>query len=161
LQHVEGLLATTFADDDAVRPHAQSVLHQFTLANLSSAFSIGRTGLKSPHVELLQLQFRRILYGNQPLVSRAIGLQPLKHRGLATSGAAANDQRYPSADGRFQHIDNRRANGPDFDQTVHAERTFSELADRYQRAIDGNWLYGHVNARAVRQARINHRRGLV
>src|SRR5262245_105033 len=49
LQHVEGFLAATFADDDAVRPHAQRVLHQLALADFSSALGVGRTRLEAPN----------------------------------------------------------------------------------------------------------------
>src|SRR5439155_1611620 len=55
----------------------------------------------------------------------------------------------------------RRANGSDLDQTIHAQCALGELADRYEGTVDGNWLYGDIDARAVREASVDHRRGFV
>ena len=69
LQHVEGFFAATLANDDAVWPHAQSVLDELALPDFAFALSVRRSRFQSPHVRLLQLQLRRILDRNQAFVA--------------------------------------------------------------------------------------------
>ena len=68
LQQIERLGAAHFADDDAFRAHTQAVAHQIAHMNGAIAFKIGRAGFEPHHVGLLQLQFRRVLAGDHPLV---------------------------------------------------------------------------------------------
>ena len=55
LEHVERLTATRLPDDYAVGPHTQRVTHEVTNRNLASSFYVGRAGLESDGVPLLQL----------------------------------------------------------------------------------------------------------
>ena len=72
LQHVERLFAAALADDDAIRPHAQRVAHEIALANLALALDVGRAGLQAADMRLLQLQFRRVLDGDEALAVRNV-----------------------------------------------------------------------------------------
>ena len=99
LQHVEGFLAAHLADDDAVGPHAQRVLDQLALANLAFAFDIGRTRFQPADMRLLQLQFRRVLDGDQALLGRDVAGQRVEQRRLAAAGAARNQDRLARLDG--------------------------------------------------------------
>ena len=70
LEHVEGLAATTLADDDAVRAHTQTALDQLANRHRSLAFDVGRTRFELDPVRLLQLELGRVLARDQPLVLR-------------------------------------------------------------------------------------------
>ena len=68
LQHVEGLLAATLAEDDAVGTHAQRVLHELALADFALAFDVRRPRFHAANVRLLQLQLGGVLDGDQALL---------------------------------------------------------------------------------------------
>ena len=70
LKHIEGFIATALANDNAIRPHAQRVLHQVALANFAFAFGIGRPRFQPSDMQLLQLQFRCIFDRDQTLFVR-------------------------------------------------------------------------------------------
>ena len=56
------------ADDDALGAHAQAVLDEVAHGDLALAFEIGRARLQAHHMGLLQLQFGRVLAGDDALV---------------------------------------------------------------------------------------------
>jgi len=68
LEHVQCFARPDFANDDPIRPHTQTVLHQVALRHLTFAFNVRRTRFKPDHVGLLQLQLRCILNGDDALV---------------------------------------------------------------------------------------------
>ena len=70
LKHIEGFLAATLANYNAVWPHAQCILYQVALANFALAFGIGRPRFQPSNMQLLQLQFRGVLDRNQTFMVR-------------------------------------------------------------------------------------------
>ena len=56
------------ADDDAVGPHAQAVLHQIADGDRALAFQVGRAALQLHPVILRQLQLGGVLDGDDALV---------------------------------------------------------------------------------------------
>jgi hypothetical protein len=68
LQHVQRFGAAALADDDAVRTHTQTVLHQVALSHFSLAFHVHRPGFQTDHVRLLQLQFGGVFNRDDALV---------------------------------------------------------------------------------------------
>ena len=91
LQQVERLGSAHFADDDAFGPHAQAVLDQVAHGDLAFAFEVGRAGFQAHHVRLLQLQFGRVLAGDDALVVVDEVREAVEQRGLARAGAAGDD----------------------------------------------------------------------
>src|SRR5579871_5363760 len=98
LQHVEGFLAAALAEDDAVGPHAERVLDEFALANFALALDVRRPGFHAADMRLLQLQFRRVLDGDEALLFGNEGRQGVEHRRLAGAGAAGDDERHARTD---------------------------------------------------------------
>src|SRR5215208_4101514 len=86
LQHVEGLLASTFTYDDTVRSHAQRVLHEFTLPDLALSLGVWWARLQPAYIWKLELQFSRILDRDNSFLRRDIGRQSIEQRGFATTG---------------------------------------------------------------------------
>jgi hypothetical protein len=88
LQQIECLRTTDFADDDAFRAHAQAVPDQLAHGDLAAAFEVGRTGLQADHMGLLELQFGRVLAGDDAFVEINVAGQAVEQRGLAGAGTA-------------------------------------------------------------------------
>ncbi len=55
LQHVECLRTPDFAEDDAVRAHAQRISDQRALGHLAFSLDVGRAGFQPNHMRLLKL----------------------------------------------------------------------------------------------------------
>ena len=55
------------ADDDPVRPHAQTVFYKIAHGDLALAFQVRRPGLKAHDMWLLELQLGGVLTGDDPL----------------------------------------------------------------------------------------------
>lgn len=87
LEHVHGLGAADFADDDAVRAHAQCVAHQRALRDFTAAFYIGRTRFHAHHMRLLQLQLGRILDGDHAFHGGNVARKNIEQRCLAGARA--------------------------------------------------------------------------
>src|SRR5664279_6083917 len=64
LQHVEGFLSAHLAHDYPVRPHAQCVDDQFALTYGSLPLHVRGPAFKPNNVLLLQLEFGRVLDGD-------------------------------------------------------------------------------------------------
>ena len=67
LQHVEGFRAADLAYDDPVRTHPQRVAHERALIDLPAPLDIRRPGFKRDYMVLLQLEFGRVLDGDDAL----------------------------------------------------------------------------------------------
>lgn len=94
LQHVERFGAAHFAENDAVRAHAQRIAYQRALCDLALALDIGRARLEAQHMLLTQLQLGRVLDRDDALVGGNEAGQNIEQRRLAAAGTA-----------RDQHID--------------------------------------------------------
>ena len=70
LEHVERFLAADLAHDDAIGSHTQRIDDKLALAHGALAFDVRRSRLEPRHVLLTQLQFRRVLDGDDALVFR-------------------------------------------------------------------------------------------
>ncbi len=136
LQHVEGFLAATLAEDHAVGPHAQRVLDQVALADFALALDTGRPRLHAPDMRLLQLKLGRVFDGDEAFLVGDEGRQRVEHRRLARAGAARDDGRHPRLDGGAEQLGHLRTQRADLDELVEVERPFGEFADREQRAVD-------------------------
>ncbi len=157
LQHVEGFLAAALAEDDAVGPHAQRVLHQFALTDFALAFDIGRPRFHAADMRLLQLKLGGVFDGDQALFFRDEGGQRIEHGGLAGAGAAGNDRGDARLHRRPEQLGHRRTQRADFHQPAEVERLLGKFADRDQGAVDADRPHRHVDARAVLQARVAKR----
>ncbi|MCY1232314.1 hypothetical protein D9M72_447980 [compost metagenome] len=73
LQHVQALAAADFAYDDAVRTHAERILHEIADGHRSLAFDVGRAAFEANNVALLQLKLYSILDCHDTVVFRDEG----------------------------------------------------------------------------------------
>ena len=161
LEHVEGLAAADLADHDPVRPHAQRVAHQVADGDLALALDVRRPALQPHHVLLLELQLDGVLDGDDALVVGDEGGQHVEQGGLAGAGAAGDDDVQLRLDAGVQQLGHLRGERAELDEVADASAGPCELADGERGAVDGQRRDDGVDARAVRQAGVDHRRGLV
>ena len=161
LQHVEGLAAADFADDDAVRTHAQGVADQIALRHFATALQAGDPGLHPDHVRLLQLQLGRVLDRYDSLADIDQPRQRIQQRRLARAGAARNDHVEARARGHLQQTRNRRRHRAEFDEPGKVDLVARELADRYVGTVERQRRKHDIDAGAVLQPCVHHRGALV
>ena len=161
LEHVEGLGPADLADDDAVGPHAQRVADEVADADLASTFDVGRPALEADHVALAELELDRVLDGDDALGVGHERRQHVEQRRLAGAGPAGHEDVQPAADAGRDQLGDRRRERPEPDQVVDLQRVAGELADGEHRAVDGQRRDHRVDAGAVGQAGVDHRRRLV
>jgi len=95
------------SEDDALWPHAQSVLDELALPNFALAFDVRRARLHAGDMRLLQLELGRILDGDQALLLGDIGGKRVEHGRLAGAGAAGDnggDARLHGGGEQFRHL---------------------------------------------------------
>ncbi len=130
LQHVEGRRVTNLADDYAIGPHTQGILHQVADRDLASALDVGRPRLHPDHVILAQLQLRGVLDGDDALVVSDVGRQDVEGRRLARAGASGDQDVELAADAGVQEIRSLPSERAESDEVTIGERVGGELADR-------------------------------
>ncbi len=161
LEQIERLRSAHLADDDALGPHAQAVLDQVAHGDLALALDIGRAGLETDHVGLLQLKLGGVLGGDDALVRLDVARQAVEQRRLAGAGAAG-DQHVAARAG--DDLEDGGAIGGDravLDELIEGELVLLELADGQGRPVDGERRSDDVDAAAVGEARVADRRGFV
>src|SRR3984957_8000946 len=91
LEQIEGFRSANLADDDAFGPHAQAVLYEITHGDLADAFQIRRARLEPHYMGLLELEFGRVLAGDDSLIKVDIVRQTIQERSLAGARPAGDD----------------------------------------------------------------------
>ena len=161
LQQIERLRSAHFAHDDPFGPHTQAVLDQIAHRDLSGAFEIGRTRFQPHDVRLLQLQFRRVFAGDDPLVGFDVVGQAIEQRRLARARAAGDDDVAAHAADDLEDFGAGRRNRAETRELIERQLVLLEFADRQRGAVDRQRRGDDVDARAVDQARVADRRGFV
>ena len=161
LQHVERFLAADLADDDAVGAHAEGVDHELALLDRAFAFDVRRPRFEPDDVLLLELQFGRVLDGDDALVLADEARQDVEQRRLAGAGAAADQAVQARAHAVAEEVEHRPRHRAERHQVLALQALLRKPPDREQRTVDGERRDDRVDARAVRQARVDHRRAVV
>ena len=162
LEHVQRLRAADLADDDAVGAHAQGVADELADADLALALDVRRARLERDHVLLLELELGRVLDRDDALVVRDEGGERVQRRRLTGAGTAGDeDVQLARARTRRGTAPPRGVSVPNVDQVVDRVRVARELPDRQRRPAQRERRDDRVDAAAVGEARVDHRRGLV
>ena len=161
LQQVERFRSAHFADDDAFRPHTQTVAHQIAHGDLALALEIGRPCLQPHHMRLLQLQFGGVLAGNDTLVIVDVAGQTIEQRRFAGAGAAGNEHIHTAAADHLEDFGAFRRNRSVADQLLECQLVLAEFADGERRPVDRQRRHDRVDTRTVRQTRVADRRSFV
>ena len=142
-------------------PHTQAVLDQVAHGDLAFAFEVGRPGFQAHHVRLLQLQLGGVLAGDDALVVVDELRETVEQRGFAGAGAAGDDGVDAAAAENLQDLGAFRRDRAELDQVVEPELVLLEFADGERGAVERERRRDHVDARAVREARVADRRGFI
>ena len=161
LEHVERLGAADLAHDDAVGAHAQRVADELADADLALALDVRRARLERDDVALLELELGRVLDRHDALVagtkpesalSSVVLPEPVPPEIRMLTLPRTQAARNVAGGGR------QRAERGQVGQRVRVAR---ELPDRQRRAAQRERRDDRVDAAAVGQARVDHRRALV
>ncbi len=135
LQHVERFGAANLADDDPVRTHPQRVAHERALIDLPAPLDIRRPRFERDDVVLLQLEFGRILDGDDPFGVVDHPGQRVEERRLARAGAAGHDDVQAAARGDLKRRGELGRKASRIDESVEVENRAGKLADGKARAL--------------------------
>ena len=161
LQHVERFLAADLADDDAIGPHTQRVDQQLPLPDRAFAFDVRRARFEAHHVRLAQLKLGRVLDRDDAVAVGDERRQHVQQRRLAGAGTAADQDVELGRDAVAQELEHVRRERLEADEVFGLQAFGRKTANREQRTVDGERRNDRVDARAVRQARVDHRRAVV
>src|SRR3990172_1180788 len=161
LEHVQGLARTTLPDDDPVGPHPEGVPDELPDRDRALALDVRRPGLEGHHVLLPELELGGVLDRHDPLVVRDEARQDVQGRRLAGAGAAGDEDVEARFDARPEELEHLGCRGPEADQVVHGEGGGRELPDRDHGTDERQGRDDRVDARAVGQTGVDHRRRLV
>ncbi len=110
---------------------------------------------------MVERELGRILDGDHALAVGHIGGQRIEQRRLARAGAAADEDIAARLDGSLEQLVELGAHGAKALQVRGRQRVLAELADRHHRAGQRQRGNHHVDAAAIRQARIDHGIGFI
>jgi len=162
LEHVQRFAAAHLADDDPVGTHPERSLHQRADRDLAFPLRVGVARLERDEVRNAgDLQFRRILDRDDPLVRRDAVGEGVQKRRLARPGAAADEHVVfrPDQPGQpVRRLLRQRAAG---DEIVQRHRPLRKLADRHRRPVQRHRRQHHVHPRPVRKPGVDDRIRLV
>ena len=160
-EQVERLGPAHLADDQPVRPHPQRVAHEPADRHLAATLEVRRPRLEPHDVRQRQPQLGGVLDRHDALGGIDERGERAERRRLARAGAAADQQRAARGDGAAEELEQRRRQRPVRHEVVRREAARAEAADRQQRPVERERRQHHVHARAVGQARVAERLGLV
>ena len=141
--------------------HTQAVPDQVAHGDLAFALEVGRARFQAHRVRLLQLQFGRVLAGDDALVVVDELRQAVEQRGLAGAGAAGDQRVDAAAADDLEDLGALRRDRAEVDELVERQLVLLELTDGERGAVDRERRHDHVDAGAVGQARVADRRGFV
>ena len=161
LQQVEGLGSAHFADDDPLGTHTQAVLDEIAHGDLAFALEVGRAGFETHHVRLLQLQFRRVLAGDDALVLLDEAGEAVEQRGLARTGTAGDQHVGADAAEDAEHLGAFGRDRAVLDELREGQLVLLELTNGERGAVDRERRGDDVDARAVGEAGVADRRAFI
>ena len=112
-------------------------------------------------MRVAQAQLGRVLDGHDPLAVGDERRQRVERRRLARAGAAADQHVAARAHGAVEQVVQGGRPGAVCDEVLRAEAARAETANRQHRAVERERSDNDVDARAIGQARVAQRLGLV
>jgi hypothetical protein len=117
LEQIKGFSTTHFADDDSVRPVAQSGLQQVADGHgwQSSLFA---AGFQSHQVGLSDVQFSRVLDQQNPFINGDRISEDIQKRSLSAAGSSADKDVLPTPDLLLEQLSSDGAQSSVFDKVT-------------------------------------------
>ena len=161
LEHVHGLGASDLTHDDAVGAHTQGVAQKLADPDLAGALDVRRARLERDHVVLLELELGGVLDRHDALVSGDVGRHRVQQRRLTGTGTAGDEDVELPLHAGGQEVRRAARDRAELDEVVHRVRVARELPDRERRPAERERRDDRVHTAPVREAGVDHRRGLV
>ena len=161
LEHVERLGAADLADDDPVGAHAQAVADEVADRDLALALDVRRARLEPQRVALVELELGGVLDRDDAVVVRDRLGEDVQERRLSGAGTARDEDVQARLDAALEELDRLGRQRPEPDHVLEAEPVAGELPDRDERPGERERRDDRVDAAAVGEARVDHRRRLV
>src|SRR6185437_15185085 len=161
LQHVQCLFAANLAEHHAVGTHTEGVDDELALADRAAAFDVGRASLKTDYVFLAQLQFGRVFDGDDALALRDKAGERVQQCGLTGTGTARDNNVQTRLNATLKEFQHGRSEGLKAQEILGPERIGAKAPDGEDRAVHSERRNDRVNARAIRETGVHHRRRLV
>lgn len=112
-------------------------------------------------MRLLQLQFGRVLAGDDALVAVDVVGEAVEQSRLAGAGAARDDDVAANTTDDLEDFGALRRDGTELDQLIERQLVLLEFADGECGAVDGERRSDDVDARAVGKAGVADRAGFI
>ena len=136
LEHIQGLAAATFADDQPVGTHSQAVHHQVTDVDGTLAFDVGGPGLQAHHVLLAQLQLGAVFNRDNTIRIGDEAAQHIQQCRLAGACAATDDNVQMGDNAGFNKFGELLGKAAKAYQVFDGQRFLAEFTDGDTRPID-------------------------
>lgn len=150
LYHVNSLCSSDLPHDDAVRPHPEGSPDKLPDGDLPSSLHVWVSGLQPHQVGYsLDLKLRVVLDGNDPLLRRYELGQGVEKRGLAGTGASADEDIVPGYDQHLQEARRLLAEGSQADQVLHGDLLCGKFPDRHHRPVEGHRIEDHIDSGSI------------
>src|SRR5262245_28623716 len=161
LKHVQRLTGAALSDDDPVGPHPEGVADELPDRDGALALDVGRPRLERHDVLLAELELGGVLDRHDPLVVRDERGEDVERGRLDRAGTAGDEDVQAGLHARAEEVEHVGGRGAEPDQVVDGERRRRELPDRDHRPDERQRRDDRVDAGAVGQAGVDHRRRLV
>ncbi len=125
------------------------------------ALEVGRAGFQPHDVGLLELQLGRVLAGDDAFVGVDESGEAIEEGRLARAGAAGDEHVAAHVADDLENLGAGRRDRAEAHELVEGQLVLPEFADREGDPVDRQRRRDDVDARAVEQARVADRRGLV
>ncbi len=156
LEHVQGLTASYFTDDNSVGSHSKRIADQHSDGDFPFAFQVRRPAFQPDHVLLLKPQFGGVLDGHYAFIVRNVGRQHVQRGSLAASCSTRDYDVQARGHARTQEISHILSERPEVNQIGCGVRLTGELSHGKRRPRHRQRRDNSVHARAVRQPRVHH-----
>ena len=111
--------------------------------------------------DLVQQELGRIFDRDDPLAIRQKRREHVEEGRFTGARSAADDAVEPRLHCRLEELHHRRRHGADLNQVFGRQTSFTEAPNRHRRAVDRDRLDDRIDARAVRESRVDHGRRFV
>ena len=125
------------ADDDAFGSHTQAVAHEVAHGHRAGALEVRRPRLETHDVRLLELQFRRVLAGDDALVAVDVVREAVEQRRLARARATGDQHVAAHAADDLQDLAAFGRDRAEAHELVEGELVLAELTNRESGPVEG------------------------
>ena len=162
LEHIKSLRPPYLSHNNSVRPHAKTGAYQLPDSNFPAALHIAVACLQAHQIgQTLQLQFRTVLYGDDPFLRADKMGERVHKRGFPAGGSSADKNVIFCPDQFLQILCGFQGERTCPDQPFHGDGFIGKPPDCDNGTVDGDGTHDNVHPCAVGKPGIHNGRCLV